>query len=131
LRWTEFPHIHEASVCLELEVPDHLVLLSDEEEWHIVLGDEYLCCGQDIDSEYEWYEGLPSEKRDAVQTASWERIFNVFDREEPSQFIQATFWELRLEQVKGVRCFFRQTDSWIDDRKINKPGRHGILWILS
>ena len=105
LRKTEFRYYREEQVCIELEIPDQDVLLSDE-EWHVVLNDWYLANDEDFDREYEWFKALPESEQEAAKQKSWERIFQVFKEDGTSaKYIQATFWELRLEYVKSVRFF--------------------------
>ena len=105
LRWTEFRNYNGDQVCLELEILDEDVLLSDEMAWHLVLNDAYYCPGDDSDAADEWFETLPEEERHRVKRKSWERVFNVNHADGPCQFIQATFWQLKLAQVVDVRTF--------------------------
>lgn len=106
LRKTEFRYYREEQVCIELEIPDQYVLLSDEEEWHVVLNDWYLANDEDFDREYEWFKALPENEQEAAKQKSWEKIFQVFKEDGTSaKYIQATFWELRLEYAKSVRFF--------------------------
>lgn len=86
-------------VQIEFEIEESRVLLSDFDRWHTVLGGGYLAVdGQDEQS-------CPLE-------ASWERVFDLdhwtpdWDTPPEEQSIQATFWELRLPQVRKVRHFF-------------------------
>lgn len=113
LRRIEFRGYKKPMVCLEIEIPDSHVLLSDEEAWHSILNDGYLGCSKN-EAEYEaeaaWFDSLPEEQQAKVKRKSWERIFDIdppvdngWDR--IGMYIQATFWELRLEQVKKVRRF--------------------------
>ncbi|SHI18798.1 protein of unknown function [Sporobacter termitidis DSM 10068] len=113
LRRTEFRAYGGNQVCLELEIPDNMVLLSNEDMWHIVLNDGYYGdCSNDREMEIEdrWFESLPPDKQIAVKVKSWEKIFNVsppLDNtwESREKYVQATFWELRLDQVAAVRRF--------------------------
>ena len=82
--------------------------MSDEIDWYIVLNDGFYPSTDDdeeIEEEYAWYDLLPEARREKVKLESWERSFDVFRKIAPCQFIQATFWELRLEQVIEVRNF--------------------------
>jgi hypothetical protein len=108
LRRTECRNYTGYQTCLEIEIPDKDVLLSGETSWYIVLNDGYYASSEDddgIEAEYAWYEHLSGDIQQEVKIASWERIFDIFASPESSQFIQATFWELRLEQVIAVRRF--------------------------
>ena len=113
LRLGTFRGYSGAQTCIELEIPDKDVLLSDEGMWHLVLNDGYYGKAQS-DEEYEaearWFDGLPPQEQLAVNHKSWEKIFEI---DPPintkwdirGDFIQATFWELRLDQVVSVRYF--------------------------
>jgi len=112
LRCMEFRSYAEPMVCLELDLPDHEVLLSDEENWHIVLNNGFYSNADneaDDENEWEWLHSLSLEKQEVEKRKSWERVFDV----EPlnsgwnirGRFVQATFWELRLSDVVSVRHF--------------------------
>ena len=99
----------EEPVCIEIEIPDGQVLLSDEENWCFVLNDSYYpdaTCDEEYDREMAAYDALAPEEALRVKLASWQKVFNV-DRldskwERRGCYIQGCFWELRLEQVIGV-----------------------------
>jgi hypothetical protein len=113
LRRMEFRGYIGDQVCLELAVPDTSVLLSDEEAWHDVLNDRYYGNStneQEFEAECEWFESLPPGEQDRVKRKSWEEIFNVSppfenDWDWRGKYIQATFWELRLDQIIAIRHF--------------------------
>jgi len=109
LRRTEFNGFVGEHVILELEVPDADALLSDEVNWHYVLGSYYLHDVHDSDGKWEevdaWFDGLPPDEQASVMRKSWEKVFNKDDADNAWEFVQACFWELRLDQVKGVRRF--------------------------
>jgi hypothetical protein len=117
LRRTEFRGFSGKNYIIEAEIPDKDVLLSDEEMWHTVLNDGYFGKGaESIDDvkEYEedeaWFDSFPPNEQERVKRESWENIFN--SSRCPWIFVQATFWELRQEQVIGVRRFIgRRTES--------------------
>ena len=116
LRRSEFRSYKTPQVCLEVEIPDKAVLLSNEDMWHIVLNSEYYgdaCSDEEYEAEGKWFDSLPAQEQIAVKRQSWEKIFDVFPARETSwdchgKYVQATFWELRLEQVKAVRHFVRK-----------------------
>lgn len=102
----------EPSVCLEIEISDDEVVLSDEELWIFVMNNWYLntsICQEDYDKEEAWFESLSNDKQQAIKTKSWQQVFNI----EPfnngfyikGRYVQATFWELRTEQIRSVRFF--------------------------
>lgn len=113
LRRSEFRGYKTPQVCLDIEVPDKEVLLSNEDMWHMVLNDGYYgdaCSDEDYEAEEKWLDSLTTQEQIAVKRQSWKKIFDVFPARESEwdchgKYIQATFWSLRLDQVKGVRHF--------------------------
>ena len=99
-------------VCIELEVPDQEVLLSDFDAWHWVLSDSYLAEAineEENEKEEAWFEALDAEKQNEVKITSWNRIFNLelVDNKWMTRgaYIQATFWVLKKEYVRKVQYF--------------------------
>ena len=114
-------------VRLKLDVPDWEVLLSDFDDWHFALNYSYLDRNrEDSDAFDTWYESLGvtyNEIRDwnnqseALRVVrerlekSWERMIGVHPQDESWGFpwakrsIQATFWELRRDEVLSVEHF--------------------------
>ena len=98
-------------VCLELEVPDGQVLLSDFGEWHAVLGG--ICPIADNKEEWDRLNAFLDNADDATAKSflheNWKRIFDVepFKNEWTTrgEDVQATFWELKWEYVKKARPF--------------------------
>jgi len=109
LRRMEFRGYVGENVVLELEIPNANILLSDEVNWHYVLNNLYLHNLHGDDEAWEdadaWFDSLPTDKQESVRRKSWERIFDKQDADNDWIFVQATFWELRVEQVKSVRRF--------------------------
>ena len=68
----------EDCCCIELEIAPERVLLSDFDEWHIVL-----CNGLVSDTEEEdiaqeaLYESLSDEEKNAYKEKNWERVFDT------------------------------------------------------
>ena len=100
----------ERFACIEIEIPDRDVLLSDFDAWCMLLSDFLIsdteqegCC---LEAQYEALS--PSEKR-RMKDKNWERVFNLSPLNNGwsrrGYYIQANFWELRLEQVRDVRFF--------------------------
>lgn len=108
-RW-EFGCDGERFACIEIEIPDRDVLLSDFDAWCIILSDFLISDTEQEDRCLEaQYEALsPSEKR-RMKEKNWERVFNLSPLNNGwarrGYEIQANFWELRLEQVRDVRFF--------------------------
>ena len=99
-------------VCMEIEVPDNEVLLSDFDAWHSVLNDGYF---ENSKSEEEWgilhneFDKLSIEEQKRVKLKSWNKIFDISpfknDWVHKGEYIQATFWVLYLKDVKRVQFF--------------------------
>ena len=110
MRWSEFHDEKRPFVLMEVEILDKDVLLSDEELWHFVLNDLYLCNAAnkaEADAAKETFDALPEAEQGDVKEKSWERIFSVSPPVDNGWmragcFIQATFWELRKEQIVKV-----------------------------
>jgi hypothetical protein len=111
----------EKSVCIEFEIDEKDVLLSDEVLWHYVLGYWYLPSSMEdgdkfnkkLDSKgLSFYKQKPlPEPYNKMIEDSWLKIFDlnwyvkdISDKRE-NKCIQAVFWELRLDQIKKVREF--------------------------
>lgn len=102
----------EKLVCLELELPDSEVLLSDFDAWWFCISDLWKS-GATSDKEFdeleEWYSKLSKEEKERLKIESWEDIFDIhFDRRpwyERGKWVQANFWVLRLDDVKKVQYF--------------------------
>lgn len=113
LRRMEFRNYTGNQVCMELEIPDDQVLLSDEEMWHCILNDSYIGNStneEEFDIEYDWFEKLPQTRQKILKEKSWEKIFDISlpintEWHRQGMFIQAVFWVLRLEYVVTVRHF--------------------------
>ena len=110
LRSSDMRHFTEPYVCIELEVPDNEVLLSDFDAWHYVLND-FPCIEchseEEFDQIYDNYSAMKAEEQEKVKTESWNRIFDITPIEDEwninGKYIQASFWELKPEYVVSVR----------------------------
>lgn len=102
-------------VMLTIQLPSSEVLLSDYDEWHIVLNN-----GPCTDNEIEWehWNALekvwPAEQYNTAMRASWEKIFIPGRSVDPQwggnpvarhNYIQACFWTLEKSMVKAERWF--------------------------
>lgn len=100
-------------VCLEIEIPDNEVLLSDFNLWHFVLNKSWIDDSTnevEYDKMHEEFDKLDRKTKNELTVKSWEKIFNVkpfiIDNWiENGRFVQAVFWTLKKEQVKDVRFF--------------------------
>lgn len=103
----------EKSVCIELEIPDKDVLLSDFNHWHYVLNNSYMNPGttEEVADIYDYLYGKVADNREKklLKEDSWEKIFEItpFDNIYicTGRYVQATFWELKSEYIKSVKYF--------------------------
>lgn len=100
-------------VCIEIEIPDDEVLLSDYDAWHVVLNNGYNNPGT-IEEEWEafdiYYDSMENQyAKELTRVASWNGIFNVepFKNEFVSngKYVQAVFWEIKKENIISVKEF--------------------------
>lgn len=114
-------------VQLTIEIPDDAVVLSDFDDWHYVLNFWYYAMTEQesnaFEAEYE-AEGFrfldlgdPEVTDNRIEKyrkrvrESWQHIFDLWKESEYSSYpiekksIQATFWELRREQVLKAEHF--------------------------
>ena len=113
LRQSCFGRHGDKMLCIEIEVPDNEVLLTDFNAWHSVLNRGYLdnsLSEEEFDAEQEWFDNLPSwEIKEAEMIKSWERIKNIDEFENNwlhrGRFVQATFFILKRENIVRVQEF--------------------------
>ena len=108
-RWDYGPG-NEDYTCIEIEIPDEKVLLSDFDVWHIILNHGLISETEEEDREQEkQFETLPEDKQIEYQNRNWERVFDISPINNGwitrGDWIQATFWELKKEDVLSVRFF--------------------------
>lgn len=105
--------VFEESVIMEIEIQDNKVLLSDFDHWHSVLNDDIFYKASlirnisfeeweiEADKEDVYYKTLSDEEKIIYKENSWKNIFSP-DIVKQSAFVQATFWELKKEEIKKV-----------------------------
>lgn len=95
-------------VQITFEAEENSFVLSDFDSWHCVLNSSFLA-----NNEAEWndfYDRIPNPARHEIEPL-WQRIFDL-TRYEPNwdcppgrKSIQATLWQIKMEQVKKVEHF--------------------------
>lgn len=100
----------ERFACLEIDVPDGKVLLSDFDTWSIILLDGFISNSEEEDNELERkYNALSDVEKKKMKEKNWEGAFDLTYVENGwitrGDSIQATFWELKREQIRKVRMF--------------------------
>lgn len=88
-------------VCLELELPETVVLLSNFDTWHCVLNDYPVLSNEDWERQYNKFKLLQPEEQRKKKIKSWQNIFSDFE----GSPVQAVFWKLELDTVRTVRFF--------------------------
>lgn len=108
LEQEDFSSNRKNLVCIELEINDKDVLLTDFYAWHYVLNDSFLDSSHDEkewDLQHEWYDALAPEKRQIVKEESWNDIFNITPTQNEwiarGREVQAIFWKITKEMIKG------------------------------
>ena len=104
---------------IECELPDDQVLLSDHDAWHIPLNDGFLALDDHDINRFDFFlkksgwqrgEPIPEPFRSELHK-SWELIFDLksLDNEHwgfiSQKSIQASFWEIAIDQVKSHKAF--------------------------
>lgn len=103
----------ETMFLIEVEIPDEQVVLTDYNAWHYVLNrwwNDDSTCEEDWEERHAWFDSLPIAEQKRVTVASWQGIFNVtrFNLgkwRSNGYWVQATFWELRKENIISVDEF--------------------------
>lgn len=67
----------ERFVCLEIEIPDRDVLLSDFNAWSGILNDGLLSDTEEEDEELERKNRLSEQERHKMKLKNWEGIFDI------------------------------------------------------
>lgn len=98
--------------CIEFEIDDSQVLLSDYYAWHSVLNNGYLNNSQ---TEEEWdkenarFDTLSGTEKEKLILESWQNIFDVEPYENDffpkGKYIQAVFWALKKDMIRDIRYF--------------------------
>lgn len=100
----------EDHACIEFEIADDRVLLSDFDSWHTILNNCLFSDSEaDADEKDAYYNALPAEEQKIFQEKNWEQVFDITpfenDRTRRGDWVQATIWELRKDMVRDVRFF--------------------------
>lgn len=95
---------------LEIEIHDDKVLLHDFDEWGIILNNGLLADSEEESDKLDKiYDSLSPEEKNEFRAKNWERVFDLTpvnnDWMTRGENIQATFWELRKEQIREATMF--------------------------
>ena len=99
-------------VCIELELDEDKVLLSDFDAWHNVLNDRFnnpATTEKDYERREKRFDNLRPNLQYLTKIMSWDNIFNILPFKNNfcsnGQYVQATFWEIRKENIISVKEF--------------------------
>lgn len=100
----------ERLVCLELELPEGEVVLSDFDLWGFCVSGFQIPgvpegSGEEANEEEARYRVLAQKEQERVKQESWEAVFGVMPEAGADIWIQATFWELRLAEARKAVYF--------------------------
>lgn len=104
----------ERFACMEIDIPKDRIVLSDFDSWSIILLHGLLSDSEEEDVRLEnEYNSLPEEDKRVYRDKNWERAFDLTyvdnDWMHRGDSIQATFWELRKEDIRKVWFFTAAT----------------------
>ena len=99
---------------LEIDIPNSEVLLSDFDGWAWQVLNSWILTDteQEYDELHKIYDTLSAEDKKNFLAKNWERIFNISHFENGwtnrGNTIQATFWELRRENIRSFTQFITE-----------------------
>lgn len=100
----------ERFACMEIDIPEERLILSDYDTWSVILLNGLLA---DTEEECELLEkeceAMPPDAQRDYKYRNWKNVFDLTYVDNGwmhrGDSIQATFWELRKEDIKKVRFF--------------------------
>ena len=112
----------EQYACMEIDIPEKDVVLSDFDSWSIILLHGLLADSEEEDNRLEQiYDSLSEKDRKVFRDKNWEKAFDLTYVDNKwvhrGDSIQATFWELRKEDIREVRFFTaaREKPEYLED----------------
>ena len=100
------------SLCIEIEIPDEKVFLTDFDAWHFILNNTFIPTAlNEKDWEEEWnnYDKMSAKEKERYKLNSWNAVFNFSpyksDWMHRGRYIQGTFWQLKKEDIVKVQFF--------------------------
>lgn len=102
----------EKLICLELEIPENKILLSDYGAWHYVLNNTWYDDStneKEFDKLHDWYDKLPYSKQNELRVKSWQKIFDIqkvrTEWSDNGYYVQGTFWVITKDMIVNKRIF--------------------------
>lgn len=103
---------NQKCVCIEFEIPDKDVLLSDFDAWHYVLNNSWYDESkneEEWENMHAWFDSLDFKTQQELIETSWQKIFDTTlinsDWNSNGHYVQATFWVLKKSMIKNVTYF--------------------------
>lgn len=95
---------------MEIDIPEEKVVLTDFDAWSIILLNGLLSKSKAEDNRIDReYAKLPENEKKDYRDKNWEGAFDLTPYKSNwmrrGESIQATFWELRREDIRKVRFF--------------------------
>ena len=96
--------------CMEIDIPEDRLVLTDFDSWSIILLNGLISDTEEEDIRQEQeYESLSENEKKEYRDQNWRRVFDLSFVDNGwmhrGDSIQATFWELRKEDIREVRFF--------------------------
>lgn len=94
--------------CIEFEIEENKVLLSDFDSWHIVLNNGFYFDFENEKESSKKYENilkLPKEEQQKEKVKTWDKVFINKENLSNTNYIQATFWKLEKEKITDIKKF--------------------------
>ena len=106
-RWGYGPG-NEDYTCIEFEIPEDQVLLSDFDSWHIILNNGLFSDSEEeADQKDAYFESLPPAEQKIYKEKNWEEVFDITPFENDwtrrGDWVQVTVWKLRKDMIRDVR----------------------------
>ena len=101
---------------MEIDIPENQVVLSDFDAWHFPLNNRLISYSDEEDDRLmAMYRTASAKDQKRMRESNWTRIFDIAhvnnDWITIGESIQATFWELRKEQVRKYGSLLRRNRS--------------------
>lgn len=85
-------------------------MLSDFDVWHIILNHGLISETEEEDKKQEaLFDAMDSEHQALYRDKNWERVFDISPLQNDwitrGEWIQATFWELKKEDIQSAKFF--------------------------
>ncbi len=98
---------YDDQVCMEIEISENDILLSDFDNWHCVLNNYYLATAKnetEFDQKNNYYDSLSVQNQGIIKHQSWQKIFDIRpchgEWTQNGAYVQGCFWRLDKNQIR-------------------------------